>query len=146
MEQDYTNWIAERAKCNMAALWADVCNLLVKNVKWMNDESTERGWGIHYSKPSNGTHRTTRYRGQEEEGSCRWRYEDGPARVVFTVKQPDFTACLTTRWDAETSQCQLVVKLSVHQAEVEFLHAELGKAVQYILEPFFFPKEAPTAS
>ena len=145
MEQEHTNWIVERAKCDMATLWADVCHLLVENVKRMNDESTKRGWSLH-SVPSKRDHHTTRYNGQNPESTCRWSYEDRTARVVFRMENPNWTAALTTRWDPATSQCRLVVCRSLDAKTDEFPHDELSKAVQYILEPFFFPKESPTAS
>ena len=64
-----------------------------------------------------------------------------PPRVVFTMEQPDWTATLATRWDPATSQCRLVVTRSFDAEKIEFPHAELWKAVQYILEPFFFPDD-----
>ena len=60
------------------------------------------------------------------------------------MKPPDqtATATLTTRWDSPTSKCWLVVTLSSDVQKVEFPHDELWKAIQYTLEPFFFPAEA----
>lgn len=139
MEYKNPNWVEKRAECNMPELWAALCRLMMENVERINAVATAGGWGIAYSKPAEGTCRTTRYSGQEEDGECRWQYENNPIRVVFTMKQPDYTACLTACWDAKTCQCEVVVRRSFDQKEEKFPQADLGKALQYILEPFFFP-------
>lgn len=142
MGQEHPNWIEERAKCDMQKLWADLCDLMVENVERINAEAEERGWSARYSKPTGkNVGRTTRYVGQNEAAVCRWEYESGPAHVLFTFSTPDRHATLTTRWEPTTCQCRLLVTLSPDQPnseQMDFPHDELWKAVQSIVEPFFF--------
>lgn len=136
---EHPNWIAERTKCNLYNLWGDLCDIVANDVDRINAIATEKNWGIHYSEP----------RGEEVGvihrhggvGECRYVYNPTQGLIQFTCKVPDLIAVLRTRWDAETSQCRLVVKMGLKDedaTDIEFPHDQLWKALQYILEPFFF--------
>lgn len=141
MTMDNPNWIAERAKCNLHDLWKDLCDIVAADVDRINDIAKEKSWGVYYSEPRGEEVGVIYRRGGVGIGECHYVYDSTQRLVQFTCQDPDLIAVLRTRWDAATSECRLVIELGVKAedpTEIEFPHAQLWKAIQYILEPFFF--------
>lgn len=143
MTNDDTAWIAERAKCDMAALAADV-NVLVKyNVEAMNTICKTKGRPSFQYIPVRA-HPLTFAVEQHlppRSRSCAFEYNDQALAFTVTMREPNRIYTMQTRWDGETAQCRVVVNQtsSDEQSTTEFPHDQLGKAMSSILEPFFFP-------
>ena len=143
MPHNDTDWIAERDKCDMAALAADVNALVKDNVDAMNAICETKGRPPFRYIPVRAhpltfvveQHRPPRTR------SCGFEYNDQALAITVTMHEPNRIYTMETRWDGEAAQCRVVVSQSSsdEQSTAEFPHDELGKVVSYILEPFFFP-------
>ena len=155
MTAEHPNWVEEREKCNMGRLWSHVWTILHTDVKRKNAEEKKKRTGIYYEFPSEEQSATSHAMIQcsNQSGdlleSCRVVYNRQTGKIENTTSPPPFLAdrreaskgIITTRWDAQTCQCLIVVNLD-DAPEVVLPHAELWKAVQVILEPFFFPSSA----
>ena len=146
MSQEHPNWIAERAKCNMALLWDDVCTIVTCDTNRRKQEALrERALHRYILRPRNTPQdplhieRFNMQTGGSALGECRFFYDRRTDVIDVTMKKPDGTGVIVTRWDAANSQCCLVVTRPSDGQEIELPHDELWKVVQYILEPFFFP-------
>lgn len=150
-ESTHPNWVAEREKCNMELLWRDVRAILHVDVQRKNAEEARKKSGIHYAFPPEEQQATqallqcSNDAGDQLE-SCLFVYNTKTQKVEVTVhpptsvRMPGTTGTLMTRWDAEAIQCRIVITMTSESDQlVEFPHDQLWKAVQYILEPFFFP-------
>ena len=155
MTAEHPNWVAEREKCNMGRLWGHVWTILRTDVQRKNAEEDKKRTGISYVFPSEEQRTTshTMIHCRNQAGdlleSCRFVYNRQTSTITVTTSPPlfladrraDSTGIITTRWDAETCQCQIVLKID-DAPEVVLPHAQLWKAVQIILEPFLFPPVA----
>lgn len=151
MTAEHPNWVAEREKCNMAALWSDVRDIVHVDVRRKNEEEAKQKTGVSYAFPveeQSPTQARIQCSNQAGDllGSCRVAYNVKTQKIEVTICPPawarkaDTTGVLMTRWDAEDIQCRVVVTMtSESQQAVEFPHDHLWKVVQYFLEPFFFP-------
>ena len=136
------NWIAERIKCDMGRLWRDVCDILREDAARMQAAAKDHGWSATYTvTPEEDIPYVLTLRGDREDRDCSWRYDSAKSRVIFTLTNPSEDYVMTTRWDAESCQCRVRVAHQPAQKVTEFPHDQLWKAVQYILEPFFFPAD-----
>ncbi|MCY4385900.1 MAG: hypothetical protein OXC18_02225 [Desulfurellaceae bacterium] len=151
MEQNNTNWVAERAKCEIDQLVADIMRL----VQEATNQAHELPLPWAYIKKENRTGcRVTCVQNNQPVRECLFVHEPDRNMIQVVVRrqiasQPDEldqTYTIGTRWDAEKSKCRIVVNSPTADEPLEFPHKHLWKAIQYILEPFFFPKESPTAS
>ncbi len=143
MTNDDTAWIAERAKCDMDALIADVRALVTRNADAMNEECRAKGWTPFTYLPVCERPPTFRVE-QHHDGQsrhCIFVYDAQRKVITITMVGPDRTYTMQTCWDRETLQCRVVVARPSNgeQDTIEFPHDQLGKAVSSILEPFFFP-------
>ena len=143
-----TEWIAERAKCNVQRLWQELVPLLTANVRRRTDEAEhEAGPGsVRYVLDKNpdrvAPDRLHILRCQdtprpETVGSCWFIAKSDCIRVI--MDHPTGTGTISTRWDAEKSKCYILAVRPSDNQEQEFPYAKLWKALQFILEPFFFP-------
>ena len=151
MEHEGPNWVSERAKCNMDRLFRALCALVKCNVDRMNKEAHTQDWPIQcvYRPPIQDVQECTVERlgpGTDPTG-CQFEYNSKMDHIV--VRLMDRTCIIRTHWDGENARCQLVVDSSIdglkgeeEERHVEFPHDHLWKVVQYILEPFFFSKQA----
>ncbi len=151
MTAEHPNWVAEREKCNMAVLWSDVRDILGIDAQRKNAEEAKQKSGVSYAFPpeeQSATQALLQCSNQAGDllESCRFVYNRKTSKIEVTTRPPPFFAdrrkdsngIIKTRWDAQTCQCQIVVKID-EAPEVLFPHAQLWKAIQVILEPFFFP-------
>ena len=141
--QEVTAWIAERDKCNMGAFVNDVRTLVAQNVETMNVLCQEKGRTRFRYEPRQ-EHPPYFLIKQQLRASlryCEFEYDDAGQRVAVTMVGPDRTYTLQTRWDTEALACRVVVTRPSNDESdvVEFPHADLWKAIQHILDPFFFP-------
>ena len=151
MEQKSPNWIAERAKCEPQHLFASLRELVRQNTEWANKLSESPGsqaYEYHEEigdicvitkmRPAESTDQVTRtFRLSSTQRAV---HVSGRSAIQNTPNYRLYT--LTTRWDAEKSKCHVVMIHDETMEEVIFPHKHLWKAVQYILEPFFFtPQE-----
>ena len=130
-----TSWIRERVKCSVHRLFGELRDLVEKNVGTMNEvcrEISQKEFSFSQEDHSSFTVSLG-----EEIRLCRFHYVDKNDTIAVSMKTPDRNDSITTRWDAENSQCRVVVTPEKKEAEVEFPHNP-GKVAQYILEPFFF--------
>ena len=135
-----TAWIAERAKCDMGVLVHDFYTLVHQNVQTMNAlNQQQRGAEFHFTPQQQSAFTITQHLPKGQTRTC-WvaAYSETRQCIEVTLDDPDRKYYIQTRWDAEKSKCRLVVTLGTGEA-VEFPHKHLWKAVQHILEPFFFP-------
>ncbi len=104
---EHPNRTAERIKCDMALLWADVCDLIRTDVGQMQAAIKDRVWPSTYTvDPEESSSYTLMRRDTSgQERLFRWRYEAPKSRVVFTLTNPTQDYLLTTRWDASTGRC-----------------------------------------
>ncbi len=140
MEHDPTKWVAERAKCDMGKLFADLARLVQTNVgQWnavaMDEESMH---GQMAMRPYIGRTRMVEHTATDKPESLTLRYLP-EANIVQVARNETSVGTVTTRWDAETQTCQVVVQTDENTEPLEFPHGELAKAVACLLEPFFFP-------
>lgn len=149
MTTTHPNWIAERAKCNRARLWSDMTYIVAEDLRRKNQEEKKLDSSLEYSffpTPTDPYVLVIRCHdaSQGNQGGYSFPYDPKTQEIVGTREFPNETvrqeAFLTTRWDAEACQCRVVVKIADAPA-VEFPHDQLWKAVQVILELFFFPAE-----
>ena len=141
MEQDATTaWIAERAKCNMRSLFTDFHSLVEQHVNAMQAECKRRGWETNFSHESYDHCSFRVQRRRPGTHFCTFRYD--PADDVITVSTNGAVKVIRTRWDAEASQCKVIISQSRDPLDtgthVEFPHDPLWKVAQAVLEPFFF--------
>ena len=152
------DWLEERAKCDMESLWKDVCELMEKNLSRFEVQAEEHSWSQRYgevTRKSSNKYLAGRYVHRKAAGVLGWTYDAHGQYILFrathtlnTEGEPDTFQAeskLTTRWDAASSQCRVVVTQAAAQGEeppsMELPYNELWKALQYILEPFFFPRD-----
>ena len=134
---DEKDWVAERAKCHMGKLFADVRKLIERDIgRWntivLHDTELHGGMIILGDRSLSFVIEHTAIAQPEQLGVGYI-----PSEHCVRVNRGEQLQTITTRWDRETSQCRIVV--TTHPDEVtEFPHSELEKVVQYILEPFFF--------
>lgn len=139
MSTNHPNWVAERAKCHMGLLFEALRNIVIKDVDRRKEEAANPQWRgeFHYAKYGDDPPAFTVE--NFNQGSYLFTYSlDSDA--IFITSQREKLYTISTRWDAEQSRCQIVVASPAGSSR-EFPHAELWKAVQYVLEPFFFPSE-----
>ena len=147
MAQEQPNWVAERAKCSITLLFNELRALVKQDTEWAGIESDKNKRSRTYLwTVGESSCRIKRQEsgGAEEECSFRCKVLEGLVHVsIFSpsssVSDQGYT--IKTRWDAESCQCLLVVRTLQDEKQKEFPHYELWKALQYILEPFFFSKE-----
>ncbi len=142
-EPIHPNWVAERAKCDIGRMFADVCDLVKLDVERMCaviDHKESESASYMFIRPRNKSHTclVRRLCHLEEIGSCLFTYADDGIRVTRTEQATPVSLTLRTHWNAEESRCLLVIDAPGKDAVV-FPHDHLWKAIQYILEPFFFP-------
>lgn len=148
----HPNWIAERAKCNMARLWPEVQYIVSTDVRRANEaEQTVQSDVSHYMDPlEQGPKKVHIQSGNgagDVLGTCEFVYNDTKGAIAVRIgppalaQKPPTLGALRTRWDTEALQCRIVVTMTSEDEPVEFPHDQLWKAVQVILEPFFFPAE-----
>lgn len=147
---DTPNWVAERAKCEISALLSESMQL----VRAAAEQASECTPYTHIYKGGESSCRISCIRGSQAVRTCMFEYDSGKDQIAVTIEQQTaqkpgaferkFT--ITTRWDAEKAKCRVVVCSLVCAAgesdqPQEFSHKHLWKAIQYILEPFFFPSQ-----
>jgi hypothetical protein len=138
MAQEHPNWVDERAKCNMGLLFDDLRDLIKKDVQRAKRKSQEQKWGKNYRIQNDGDAQiTVTCSHQSGTEDCQFRLR---GNRVHIISHPDQEYTIRTQWNAENIQCQIVVTLPTEDT-VMFSHNQLWKAVQYVLEPFFFPPE-----
>lgn len=143
MERSHPNWVAERAKCEMGSLFADLQELVKQNVEWANQS---QGSSVYeYRDVTSDTcfirkkvyDRDTRLiactfrlfpTGRAVEVSAGTSVTNEPEQRLYTIR---------THWDAEKSKCRVIVE-KTNGGKIIVPHKHLWKVVQYILEPFFF--------
>ena len=136
MEQDHPNWVAERAKCDIARLFDSLVACIAADIERFNAEpSVCRDFILSQQKhecviESHTGERTT-------YAVLTYR----PHSHHIEMRQGEQTTHLiTTRWDAVKSRCYVVVEtLGAESPTQEFPHKKLWKAAQYLLEPILFP-------
>ena len=151
---DYPNWVAERAKCNMRLLLKDVQQLVKDATDAMNTESKKEGfrqgmfeyWLVAEQPLSFSVSHLLSRTSTNPVAICRFTYDPEKNSIVVCQSNPDHVYTIQTRWDAEHVACGVLIGRSLdyndEEQAVRFLHADLWKVVQYILEPFFFPPSA----
>ena len=147
MATEHPNWVAERTKCKMKRLWSHLQDIVGIDVRRKNEEEDEEHSDVEYvlrlEKPR--LHLTCRHRAGDTLGAYRFSYDARMDAIDIMIQgpgspaEPHSTGTIRTRWDAEACQCRVVVKMGADAPEIEFPHDQLWKAVQSILEPFFFP-------
>ena len=143
MSTNHPNWVAERAKCYMGFLFDDLSQLVKADVDRMNTEQERRSLDGRFTYiPYANTQPRFELEWTDTTGNkmgrCRFEYQ--PDRDVITVLSLAGDCSIRTCWDAEQGQCQIKVEPLSEQRDIaEFPHDELWRAVQYVLEPFFFP-------
>lgn len=140
MERRQPNWVAERTKCNMATLLQDISHLVQECVDDMNKELEKEQQSLRFRYiPRQTAPPTFEIEGKDTVGTilgCQFQYEPKTDKIAVRSSVKD--SQIGTRWDAEEIQCRVVISSSPDDP-VEFPHSQLWKAVQYLLEPFFFP-------
>ena len=139
---DKIAWIAERDKCNMADLAVQVQNLVKSNVTAMNSICSARGF-VPFEHTTDRAEPLTFHVKQQDASQVRiatFKHDVQGGMLTITVTEPVRLYHMQTRWDTETLKCHVVViwHINGEQKSVTFLHSQLWKAVQFILEPFFF--------
>lgn len=151
-----TDWIRERANCNIRVLFQNFRSLVQRNVEAVHKEYGERGWeaGFKYTAPDETIFTILRQH-PSMPGKCQFQYHEETDRIVVTITAPIMTYTIRTRWDAKESKCQIVVTWPVESADepsskkekkLEFPHDPLWKVVQCVLEPFFFTESLSSRS
>lgn len=147
----HPNWVAERAKCNMARLWPDVQYIVCTDVRRANEEEQTAQSDVSHARDPlkqgpKKVHIQSANGAGDVLGTCEFVYNDTKDAIAVTISPPAWakkrgtTGVLRTRWDAEALQCRIVVTMtSETEQAVEFPHDQLWKAVQVFLELFFFP-------
>ena len=121
----------------MASLFADFRVCVKQDVGHMNAEADERRWPrFTYLPDSRTEHVFTVERGADSRSG---KFEYRPEKDDILVLMATDDRLVKTRWDAEAVQCCIVVASATGEPLAEFPHDQLWKAVQYLLEPLFFP-------
>ena len=147
MVQKQPNWVAERKKCDITLLFEDIHVLAKQDLGWAMVEEKKSSSAVKYEQMgelSGSSYRLRRFVTGNEKQCCTFHCRDiAKTPHVEAAYATDGTGVtgryvITTRWDAKESQCRIVVQ-DPENGTMEFPHYELWKALQYILEPFFFP-------
>lgn len=156
MGTSHPDWVVERAKCNVACLAKDVRALVERDTTTMQKESKARelAFGFTYVPyqnvlPKCGVLRVN-LNSPDIQTLCQFEYDKQLDQIIARIghvsnttdpmDETQRTYIIKTRWDAENIRCVIVVSSFEEETKPpEFPHDELWKAVQCILEPFFFP-------
>lgn len=134
-----TNWITERANCNMDSLFYNLQGLVEHNVEMMKVESKKRQWpdSWEYTVEDNAPPTFVVKRiGATSSAICRFKHDKERDQIAVTMPREQYI--IQTRWDSEALRC-CVIAGAAFKDPIEFPHDHLWKIVQHILEPFFFP-------
>ena len=137
------NWIAEREKCDLWSLLAAFRAAVKQDVADMNavGQKRRRPW-VPFECGRDLTEPDTVFIVAHHHGAppaCRFEYRVDTGHILVKMLAGD--RVVKTRWDRDTCQCRIVVADVHEETLAEFAHTDLWKAVQYILEPFFFPTD-----
>ena len=141
---DHSDWVDQHAKCDIKSLLKAIYHICKDNVKrrnkvdspiWNKYRFTACGKGIEYITVSREPVAELTHEASYEK--YHFQLLEGYAITLQAGNSGKRT--ITTHWDEENHKC--VVQLQHGEDLKEWLHEDVWKMVQFILDPLFFPPQ-----